>query len=85
MEKLIVVKFGGSAIGKNGEGLPTILQRIKQLKEGSKIIAVCSAPLSSDTGRSLTDIMLNLGKSAAKNENYTTVAIEETYSKILEW
>ena len=84
MEKLIVVKFGGSAIGKNGEGLPTILQRIKQLKEGSKIIAVCSAPLSSDTGRSLTDIMLNLGKSAAKNENYTTIAIEETYSKILE-
>ena len=84
MEKLIVVKFGGSAIGKNGEGLPTILQRIKQLKENSKVIAVCSAPLSNTTGKSLTDIMLNLGKSAAKNENYTTVAIEETYSKILE-
>ena len=65
MEKLIVVKFGGSAIGKNGEGLPIILQRIKQLKEDSKIIAVCSAPLSSVTGKSLTDIMLNLGKSAA--------------------
>ena len=84
MEKLIVVKFGGSAIGKNGEGLPVILQRIKQLKEDSKVIAVCSAPLSSATGKSLTDIMLNLGKSAAENENYTTIAIEETYSKILE-
>ena len=31
MEKLIVVKFGGSAIGINGQGLPTILERIKHL------------------------------------------------------
>ena len=46
MEKLTVVKFGGSAIGVDGEGLPTILDRINHLKTDSKVIVVCSAPLT---------------------------------------
>ena len=40
MEKLTVVKFGGSAIGVDGEGLPTILDRINHLKTDSKVIVV---------------------------------------------
>ena len=36
MEKLIVAKFGGSAIGVDGEGLPVILDRITSLKSDSR-------------------------------------------------
>ena len=46
MTKLVVAKFGGSAIGPDGETIPNILQRITDLKKNSKIIAVFSAPLS---------------------------------------
>ena len=45
MTKLVVAKFGGSAIGPNGEGIPRIIQRIADLKKNSKVIAVFSAPL----------------------------------------
>ena len=85
MEKLIVVKFGGSAIGINGEGLPTILERIRHLKEDSKVIVVCSAPLTTINGQktSLTDVILSLGKNLA-NSDVSIDAVTETYSKILE-
>ncbi|MFB5607213.1 MAG: hypothetical protein ACE5RG_03825, partial [Candidatus Nitrosomaritimum yanchengensis] len=43
MTKLIVAKFGGSAIGQNGETIPKIIQRISDLKTDSKVIAVFSA------------------------------------------
>ena len=85
MEKLIVVKFGGSAIGINGEGLPTILERIRRLKEDSKVIVVCSAPLTTINGQktSLTDVILSLGKNLA-NSDVSIDDVAETYSKILE-
>ena len=51
MDKLIVAKFGGSAIGVDGEGLPTILNRVKSLKSNSKVIIVCSAPLTKVDGK----------------------------------
>ena len=87
MDKLIVAKFGGSAIGVDGEGLPVILDRIRSLKSDSKVITVCSAPLTIVEGekRSLTDVMLNLGYNAANsNEDVTMEIIEQSYSKILE-
>ena len=86
MEKLIVAKFGGSAIGVDGEGLPVILDRIRSLKSDSTVIAVCSAPLTMVEGEkiSLTDIMLNLGNNAANGNEVTMEIIEQSYSKILE-
>ena len=85
MEKLIVVKFGGSAIGINGEGLPTILKRIRHLKDDSKVIVVCSAPLTTinDQKISLTDVILSLGKDPV-NPDISMEIVYQTYSKILE-
>ena len=63
----LVAKFGGSAIGPDGLSIPIIIQRITDLKKDSKIvIAVFSAPLTMEDGktRSLTDIILELGKKA---------------------
>ena len=86
MEKLIVVKFGGSAIGINGEGLPTILERIRHLKEDSKVIVVCSAPLTTINGQktSLTDVILGLGGENKDVQNVDFNLVSETYSHILE-
>ena len=86
MEKLIVAKFGGSAIGVDGEGLPTIVNRVNSLKSDSKVIIVCSAPLTriDDEKSSLTDIMLNLGNNAANGGDFSIKIIEQSYSKILQ-
>ena len=86
MDKLIVAKFGGSAIGVDGEGIPTILDRVKSLKSDSKLIIVCSAPLTKIDGkkRSLTDVMLDLGENAASGNNVTMEPIEQSYSNILQ-
>ena len=86
MDKLIVAKFGGSAIGVDGEGLPTILNRVKSLKSNSKVIIVCSAPLTKVDGKkkSLTDVMLDLGNNAAGGNEFTMEVIEQSYSKILQ-
>ena len=86
MEKLIVAKFGGSAIGIDGQGLPIIIERIKHLKENSKVITVCSAPLTTIDGKktSLTDVMLNLGNLASKGSDYNIEIITESYTKILQ-
>ena len=86
MDKLIVAKFGGSAIGVDGEGLPAILDRVKNLKSDSKVIIVCSAPLTKVDGKknSLTDVMLDLGNSAANGNDVTMKVIEQSYSNILQ-
>ncbi len=66
MTKLIVVKFGGSAIGPDGASITEIVKRINDLKKDSKVIAVFSAPLTMHDGkkRSLTDVILEQGKNA---------------------
>ena len=86
MEKLIVVIFGGSAIGVDGEGLTTILDRINHLKSNSKVIVVCSAPLTMIEGQkhSLTDVMLNLGNDAASGNNPDIDTIAGSYAKIVQ-
>ena len=86
MDKLIVAKFGGSAIGVDGEGLPTILNRVKSLKSDSKVIIVCSAPLTKVDGKkkSLTDVMLDLGNNAANGNEFTMEVVEQSYAKILQ-
>ena len=67
MANLVVAKFGGSAIGPDGTSIPAIVERIKNLKKDSKVIAVFSAPLTILDGqkRSLTDVVLEQGRIAA--------------------
>jgi aspartate kinase len=86
MAKLVVAKFGGSAIGPNGESIPEIIQRITNLKQDSKVIAVFSAPLTldNDKKRSLTDVMLEQGRNAENGVMPSFEIIESTYEKILE-
>jgi aspartate kinase len=65
LEPLSIAKFGGSALGVDGANIPTILKRIRELREEGKVVAVFSAPLSTlrDASRSLTDITIALGNS----------------------
>ena len=48
MNKLTIAKFGGSAIGIDGEGIPEIVSRVKDIQKNNKLIVVCSAPLTLD-------------------------------------
>jgi len=86
LTRLTVAKFGGSAIGADGLSIPIIIQRINSLKKDAKVIAVFSAPLTIQNGmaRSLTDIVLELGKNAEKGEVPKLDELENAYEKILE-
>jgi aspartate kinase len=86
MTNLIVAKFGGSALGADGLSIPIIIQRINELKKESKVIAVFSAPLTIQGGktRSLTDIVLDLGRIAENGEEPNLDEVKHAYDKILE-
>jgi len=86
MTKLVVAKFGGSAIGVDGVFIPEIIKRINDLKKDSKVIAVFSAPQTMDNGkkRSLTDVVLEQGKNTENGIIPTLDIIKSTYQKILE-
>ena len=86
MTKLIVVKFGGSALGSNGETIPKIIQRILDLKIDSKVITVFSAPLTihNEKKRSLTDVILEQGRNAENGVKPSLDIVKSTYQKILD-
>ena len=86
MTRLVIAKFGGSAIGPDGALIPKIIQRINNLKKDSKVIAVFSAPLTISNGkkRSLTDVILEQGKNAENEKNPSLDIVKSTYQKILE-
>ena len=86
MTKLVVVKFGGSAIGPDGKSISEIVKRINDLKKDSKVIAVFSAPLTMHNGknRSLTDVILEQGKNAENGISPSLDIVKSTYQKILE-
>ncbi|MDX1441901.1 MAG: aspartate kinase [Nitrosopumilaceae archaeon] len=86
MTKLVVAKFGGSAIGPDGIAIPTIVERINNLKKDSKVIAVFSAPLTMVDGkkRSLTDVVLEQGRNAEKGTVPNLESVKSCYGKILE-
>jgi len=86
MTRLVIAKFGGSAIGPDGALIPKIIQRINNLKKNSKVIAVFSAPLTISNGkkRSLTDVILEQGKNAENGKNPSLDVVKSTYQKILE-
>ena len=87
MNKLTIAKFGGSVIGIDGEGIPDIVKRVKDIQNGSKVIVVCSAPLTmiDDKKRSLTDIILSIGNDVVNGNNFDFSIVEKSYSKILEY
>ena len=84
MVKLVVAKFGGSAIGANGESIEQIITRIQALKQDSKVIAVFSAPLTIDNNkkRSLTDVILEQGRNAENGISPSLETVKKTYEKI---
>ena len=86
MKKLVIAKFGGSAIGIDGISIPIILQRINEIKKNAKVITIFSAPPTLRDGKkcSLTDIALDLGKRAENGESVSVNEIKKTYEKILE-
>ena len=87
MSKLTIAKFGGSAIGIDGEGIPQIIERISNIQKDSKVITVCSAPLTriDEKKRSLTDVILGIGKNVENGEKYDFAMVEKPYSKILDY
>ena len=87
MNKLTIAKFGGSAIGIDGEGIPDIVKRIKEIQKDSKIIVVCSAPLTMVDGKkkSLTDVILGIGHNAVNGDNFDFSIVEKPYLKLLEY
>ncbi|MDH3361919.1 MAG: aspartate kinase [Nitrosopumilus sp.] len=86
MTRLVVAKFGGSAIGPNGIFIPEIVKRVYDLKKDSKVITVFSAPLTvhNEEKRSLTDIILEQGENAKNGIRPTLNTVKLTYQKILE-
>lgn len=84
--KLVVAKFGGSAIGIDGISISLIIDRINDLKKDSKIIAVFSAPLTIQNGKkcSLTDVILEQGKNVENGTRATLDVVKSCYQKILE-
>jgi aspartate kinase len=87
MSKLTIAKFGGSAIGIDGEGIPDIIRRIKDIQKDSKVIIVCSAPLTMIDGkkRSLTDVVLGIGRDVQDGKNFDFSTVEKPYLKIIEY
>lgn len=84
MSKLTVAKFGGSALGINGSGIPIVIDRIKQMQMEGKVVAVFSAPMADygDKTRSLTDIAIKIGKSHAENKPVDIEILREVYQNI---
>lgn len=86
MTKLVVAKFGGSALGIDGSLIPQVIQRINDLKKDSLVLAVFSAPLTIHDAkkRSLTDVILEQGRNAEKGTKPNLDLVKSCYQKILE-
>ena len=84
MNKLTIAKFGGSAIGVDGEGIPEIVRRIKEIQKNSKLVVVCSAPLTmvDEKKRSLTDVILGIGKDSVSGNNIHFSIDQKPYLKM---
>jgi aspartate kinase len=85
MTEVIIAKFGGSTIGQNGDQIPTVIERIKAMRnDGKKIVAVFSAPLMEHEGKvkSMTDIAINIGRKYASGQKADTNILYRTYLNI---
>jgi aspartate kinase len=84
MKTLTIAKFGGSALGVNGSSIPKVIERVKEMLKGDKVVAVFSAPFATynNKTRSLTDIALEIGRSYAKAEPVDIEVLREVYQDI---
>ena len=79
-----VAKFGGSALGIDGELIPKVIKRIMELGSKDRVVAVFSAPLTyyEDKRSSMTDIAIKVGKSYAASNPVEVEVLRETYERI---
>jgi aspartate kinase len=81
---VVVAKFGGSALGIHGSSLPSVVERIIQLKTSCKIVAVFSAPIVKygEKNLSLTDVALSKGRSYAASNFVDLEVLRQIYVDI---
>ena len=84
MVGVVVAKFGGSALGVHGSLLPSVIERIRQLKEDAKIVAVFSAPIIKydEKNVSMTDVALSKGKSFASSRPVDLGVLRSVYDDL---
>ncbi|MDQ6723400.1 MAG: aspartate kinase, partial [Thermoproteota archaeon] len=84
LEPLMIVKFGGSALGIDGIKIPIIVNRIKELKRNTKIVSVFSAPLTHYEGKklSMTDVAIRISKNYASLNPVDIDVLKNVYLKI---
>lgn len=84
MTKLTVTKFGGSALGFNGSGIPKVLNRIRQMQNAGKVVAVFSAPLTTyeNKTRSMTDVAIRIGRNHAEGIPVDIDILKDVYHGI---
>ena len=84
MVSVLVAKFGGSAIGVNGVLIPRIIDRIRQISNKIKLVAVFSAPLIiyEEKISSMTDVAIKVGKSYASSKPVEIEVLREVYERI---
>ena len=84
MIPIIVAKFGGSAVGVDGILIPKIINRLKQMMEKAKVVAVFSAPLITyeEESRSMTDVAIEVGRSYASSTPIEIEVLREVYERI---
>jgi aspartate kinase len=78
MRKLSVAKFGGGLLDAEGKSIPTILERIRELKERDDLgpIVVLSAPMGH------TAELIRIGESYTQSRPSSIDSIFKTYEKI---
>lgn len=83
-ESVVVAKFGGSAIGNEGDFIPIVVNRIKQMSKKNKIITVFSAPIISYDGksRSMTDVAIDVGRKYAASKPIDIEILRRIYDII---
>ncbi len=84
MVEVVVAKFGGSTLGVNGSLLPSVIERIRQLKEDAKIVAIFSAPMIKydEKNVSMTDIAISKGKSFASSHPVDLQLLRSVYEDL---
>ena len=84
MTSITVAKFGGSALGADGVLVPKIMDRLKQLTQESKVVAVFSAPLIEYDGKvsSMTDVAIKVGRNYASSNPVEIEVLRDVYERI---
>jgi aspartate kinase len=84
LDSLVVVKFGGGALGVDGALIPRIIQRVKRLKQSAKVVVVFSAPQTNYREKivSMTDLAINVGRSYASSNPVEIDVLRVVYENI---